>query len=365
MARETWGSIRKLPSKNFQASYMWKGKRQNAPVTFSTKTQAREWLARQRAAIAGGEEPRARKIDSSKTMQQLFTTWMSEREADGISPGTVRTYISRWNKHLKPDLGDVEARDLTPDFLEQWDQTKGWATAHVRRNAHLVLSSFLTWCVKSGYMGRNPRPESTVLSKPPRGKTEPKVLTGEQVSQIIALMPEPLGIAVDLAAWCALRFGEIAALRRCDIDLEQGVVHVRASIKRGIGGEQTRGAVKTEAGRRSVAIPPKCLERVRMHMDTHVLPGDEALVVHMLDQPDKWLTNKSLHTFFDPACKAVGVEDVRFHDLRHTGLTMAGRAGATLAELMHRAGHSDVKAVMIYQHASMERDHMLAAKLEG
>lgn len=63
--------------------------------------------------------------------------------------------------------------------------------------------------------------------------------------------------------------------------------------------------------------------------------------------------------------KSLGLEGLRFHDLRHTGLTLAGEAGATLAELMARAGHSDVGAAMIYQHASLERDRALAAKLGG
>ncbi|GAB4083804.1 hypothetical protein GCM10028784_04340 [Myceligenerans cantabricum] len=53
----------------------------------------------------------------------------------------------------------------------------------------------------------------------------------------------------------------------------------------------------------------------------------------------------------------------RFHDLRHTGLTIFAQEGATLAELMRRGGHSDIKVVLRYQHATMERDRELADRM--
>lgn len=364
MAREAWGSIRKLPSKNFQASYVWDGKRYNAPSTFATKSQARSWLARRHGELLSGTLPEPIKRGSDTQLDALFVKWLSERESEGGSPGTIRSYKSRWDAHIKSDLGKVQARHVTSDLVTKWEAGKTWKSPAVRRNALLLLSSFFNWCVKTGHITTKPTLTTGTLHKLPT-RHEPTIVTPDQVQAIMNAMPEPLRIAVDLAAWCALRFGEIAALRRCDVNLDQGLVHVRASIKRGVGGVQTRGTVKTTAGRRTVVIPPKCLERLRDHMDTHVASGDDALVVHMLTSPDKWLTNNSLHRYFDPACAAAGLPGLRFHDLRHTGLTMAGRAGATLAELMHRAGHSDVGAVMIYQHADMERDRQLAAKMEG
>ena len=44
---------------------------------------------------------------------------------------------------------------------------------------------------------------------------------------------------------------------------------------------------------------------------------------------------------------------------------MAAQAGATLAELMNRLGHSDVKAALIYQHAAAGRDAEIARKLSA
>jgi len=58
-----------------------------------------------------------------------------------------------------------------------------------------------------------------------------------------------------------------------------------------------------------------------------------------------------------------GRDDLRIHDLRHTGAVLAAQTGATLAELMSRLGHSTPQAALRYQHAAAERDHEIARRL--
>lgn len=57
---------------------------------------------------------------------------------------------------------------------------------------------------------------------------------------------------------------------------------------------------------------------------------------------------------------AVGLPSFHFHDLRHTGNTLASRTGASLADLMARMGHASTRAAMIYQHTARERDEHIA-----
>jgi integrase len=66
---------------------------------------------------------------------------------------------------------------------------------------------------------------------------------------------------------------------------------------------------------------------------------------------------------FDKARKAIGRPEVTLHDLRHSGLSWAGQAGATGAELMYRGGHGDLKTVARYQHTTAERDADLASRI--
>jgi integrase len=69
------------------------------------------------------------------------------------------------------------------------------------------------------------------------------------------------------------------------------------------------------------------------------------------------------HRYWHGSRAAVDLPELHIHDLRHTGLTLAAQTGATLAEIMRRAGHSTSRAAMIYQHAAEDRDRELAARM--
>ncbi len=88
---------------------------------------------------------------------------------------------------------------------------------------------------------------------------------------------------------------------------------------------------------------------------TMTAPGPDALLFPGRDGVSN-LQPSTLHRHWRMAREAAGRPDLRVHDLRHTGATMAARAGATLAELQQRLGHSSVNAALRYQHAARGRD---------
>jgi len=73
----------------------------------------------------------------------------------------------------------------------------------------------------------------------------------------------------------------------------------------------------------------------------------------------------TLRNAWERAREDAGIPWFKFHDLRHTGLTIFAQQGATLAELLHRGGHSDVDVALRYQHATRERDAALAARMDS
>jgi hypothetical protein len=74
-------------------------------------------------------------------------------------------------------------------------------------------------------------------------------------------------------------------------------------------------------------------------------------------------SNSQMHKAFQQGRPVAGRPDLRFHDLRHTGATLAAATRATLAELMLRLGHSTPQAALIYQHAIRDRDRPIAEAL--
>lgn len=73
------------------------------------------------------------------------------------------------------------------------------------------------------------------------------------------------------------------------------------------------------------------------------------------------LRRSNFRKFWHQARGVVGLPELQFHDLRHTGNTMAAARGASLRELMERMGHSSPRAALIYLHATCERDQKIAA----
>jgi integrase len=66
-----------------------------------------------------------------------------------------------------------------------------------------------------------------------------------------------------------------------------------------------------------------------------------------------------------PAVEQLGLDGLRFHDLRHTAATLAAAAGATTKELMERMGHTSPAVALRYQHVMADRQGAIAAALDG
>lgn len=92
-------------------------------------------------------------------------------------------------------------------------------------------------------------------------------------------------------------------------------------------------------------------------------PGRDALLFPAAADDNLHMAPSTLYKVYYPARKAAGREDLRWHDLRHTGAVLAAQTGATLAELMGRLGHSTPGAAMRYQHAAADRDAEIARRL--
>ncbi|RPF33486.1 phage integrase family protein [Streptomyces sp. TLI_185] len=116
-------------------------------------------------------------------------------------------------------------------------------------------------------------------------------------------------------------------------------------------------APKSEAGKRSVAIPRSIMPVVVAHMKQFAEPGADGRVF----VGAKGATPRNyFNGLWQKACAEVGITGLRFHDLRHTGNTLASQTNASTRELMTRLGHSSTRAALIYQHTSDRREREIA-----
>ncbi|MEU8983975.1 tyrosine-type recombinase/integrase [Streptomyces sp. NPDC048309] len=117
------------------------------------------------------------------------------------------------------------------------------------------------------------------------------------------------------------------------------------------------------AGVRTVAFPASLVPELAQHLAEHAEAGRTGIV--FFGARGGVLRRNNFRRSWLRALAAAGLDDVHFHDLRHTGNTLAATGGATTRELMHRMGHSSVRAALIYQHLVNDRDHQIAAYVDG
>jgi integrase len=153
----------------------------------------------------------------------------------------------------------------------------------------------------------------------------------------------------------------VLGLQRRDIDELHGTVKIALTWLQIANGSAQEGLSKTKAGHCTVNIPPFVVDVLRDHLDRFTGPSPNSWLFS--GEGDNPASPRTLDRAWDTARRATGREDLRFYDLRHTGLTWSAGLGATTAELMHRAGHKSPAAALRYQHATQDRDAVLADAL--
>jgi integrase len=365
VSRRTFGSVRQRGSGRWQARYIGPdGQHYTArtehgrALTFTGKQAADAWLARAYAAIQAGTwrppgapaPPRQAPV----TLRAYAGTWLEGRD---LSPATRKLYKVTLANQILPGLGGTAVTAITPVMVREWHAKLDTGPTQ-KAHAYSLLRTILNTALADDIIAANPcRVRGAGNAKRAR---QIKPATLAELEDIAGSVPPRYRLMILLAAWCALRFGELAELRRADIDVRAGVIRVRRGVIRGDAGEQVKGP-KSEAGKRDVNIPPHLLPAVRAHLAGHTGSGRQDLLFPAANGGH--MAPSSLYAVYRPAAARAGRQDLRFHDLRHTGAVLAAAAGATLAELMARLGHSTVSAAMRYQHAAADRDKAIAEAL--
>ncbi|MHB1008122.1 MAG: tyrosine-type recombinase/integrase [Propionibacteriaceae bacterium] len=338
-----------------------------AAATFDAKDDAVAWLSAERRLIElDAWTPPADRVAvkkaTGKTLRDFSEDWLENRRTKRgpIKPRTKADYRRLLDRHILPVLGDVPLRNISSDRINAWYDALDPGTPTERAHAYQLLRAIFTTAsdAKVRAVPRNPCQVDGggQVSRAHKVRTA----TLDELSTIVENMPERLRLAVLLGAWCALRYGEVAELRRRDVDLRRGLV----DVSRGVtwpDGRPTVGAPKTDAGRREIHIPPHILPIVKSHLAEHTGPQPDALLFPA--SSGGHLHPRTFGKRFDAARAAANRTDLHFHDLRHTGAVLAAQTGATLAELMARLGHSTPGAAMRYQHAASDRDRAIAEAL--
>lgn len=348
------GAVRLLPSGRWQAKHRDDdGALRPAPHTFDTRLDADAWLQAHRqghVSVTPGRLPK------SPTFSEYSTHWLANRE---LKPRTSAEYRRLLDSHLTPTFGRTRLDAITVADVESWYAGMGSGAPTSRARAYGLLRAIFRSAERSDIISKSPC--RIVKGDKAKKSHSTQVPTMAEVDALADAMPGQYRVMVFLAAYCGVRFGELTELRRKDVNLERGTIRVSRAVTR-VGSEYIVSKPKSDAGVRTVAMPRFVTEQLGAHLDSIDRTAPDALL--FVGERGAWLAPSTLYGVYWPARESVGLDSLRWHDLRHCAGTWASQAGASLREVQARLGHSTVAAAMVYQHATPERDADIANALE-
>ena len=339
-----------------------------------------------------------------QTIAEFFEGWLtrtlpSQVAAGHLAASTLDSYADNARKHILPELGHIQLRQLRPSRVREWQaellrkpsgrprrslregetelpppptlspRTVGYCQAILRRAINDAWADSL---VSQNVMSRVPVPKVTEKAA--------RVLTADEQAALLAESSSD-------RLWCywltvlmlGLRRGECLALRWQDIDFEARTIRLGASVQR------LRGEPDPETGRRKGTL-------IRKGMKTEASAGvvgfgdslHEALRAHQREQRAARMRSKawleadlvfttSIGTALEPrgvnrswqkVCERAGVPGARIHDLRHAFGTQLAEAGFHPKVIQKALRHSRMATTEIYVHAAKEVNREVPAAMD-
>jgi integrase len=352
------GHLRRAESRSWEARYRGPDGREHSR-RFRTRREAQAFLERTGADQQRGEwrDPEGAKVLTAAWVDAWWATTVNLRPS---SRARDEAYI---RNHVLPAFGELPLGAITQLDVRAWVadlDASGRAPATVQK-AYQTLSKILRGAVDAGLIAQSP---CRRIGLPRIEREEMRFLGPAEISALAEAIEPRYRAMVLFDAYCGLRLGELAGLRRSRVDLLRRQVRV-TEIAVEVKGELIFGPPMTRAGQRKVPLPRFVADEMAAHLDTYGQPDPGSLVFVGPDggalRASGWRARQ-----WRPAIRAAGLEPLRPHDLRHTAVSLWVAAGASPKQIATWAGHTSVAVVLDrYGHLFPGHEEGVLDRLEG
>jgi integrase len=323
------GTISKYVAKNGVASFQAKVRRKGTPTqtkTFTEKKDAEKWVRAAEAALDRGEVPKPAKPkpDGLNTLADVLRRYR-EKVCPEHKGGWIE--VLKINVWLRQDFAKTPLADLSPSMIAAWrdGRLKEVKPSSCAREMNLLFGAINKARAEWGCS----IPECKV-ARPKSPPHRDRVLTDEEEVVLLtsarASVNPHLAPVIEFGIATAMRAGEIIGLRWADVDKQRRVCRIR---------EAKNGHP------RDVPLSTKALAALES------LDRDTERVFSRL-------TSDTLKHLFSRLVKRCELDNLHFHDLRHTAITRYARAGLNPLKLAVISGHKDIRMLARYTHLKAE-----------
>lgn len=329
---------------HWKASVRHEGKRYTLSSTTRNETARRlKMLLReleQNGVVVKGKKP---------TLQQFCEEWLQTSVKPTTRPRTYQAYEERLRLHVLPTLGRLKLQELTPQHLQRLyarKLDKGMSSGSLN-GIHVVVHRALKQALRWNLVTRNVAEGVDVPQpRPPQGKPLDAAELAIFLEGIRGDAREPLWVTLLLTG---LRFGELAALRWSDVDLDRRVLHVRHTITRQGSKGYEFAEPKTTKSRRVIPLPAAAvvvLRKQRAMTEQHSQAGWAEPDLVFPSSRGTPLREPHVLEAFHALLDRFGLERRRLHDLRGTYATRLFALGNHPRAVQELLGHTSISTTM-------------------
>ncbi|HBH17914.1 MAG TPA: hypothetical protein DDX14_03055 [Cyanobacteria bacterium UBA9579] len=240
-------------------------------------------------------------------------------------------------KTLKAFFNNRKLREITPFLVEKYRLSRikeEKANSTINKEVRLMRRMF-NLAIDNGWTNINPCTSKKVKPLREENKKE-RFFSFEEEQRLLSAcygsnaFLKPIIIT---ALQTGMRKEEILSLKWSNVDLKNGYVTL----------------LKTKNGKkRNIPISSLLMNELK---ELH----ENRLTEYVFTNPFTKERNRDIRGVYETACKRAKIDDLRFHDLRHTAATRMVSAGIDLVVIQEILGHADIKSTMVYSHPVPER----------
>lgn len=235
-------------------------------------------------------------------------------------------------------MAQIKRKDVR-DLVDAASKRSPWQAQEALKLVRMLLNRALD----DELIGRNP---ATGIRAPETDRSRVRVLKPWELEAVAANLPDRWRAFALLGAYASLRWSELVAVKRDDIEIEVRTLRIDEKVVE-VRGRFEWGQPKTKDSARIVHLPEVAVKPLAEHLLRFPPlrgandPRWEGLVFY--GERGGPVRRHVFRPVWDRACRAAGLEGVRPEWLRHTGASLAYAASKDMKAVASRLGHTSTR----------------------
>jgi len=274
-------------------------------------------------------------IKPDRSWQEAAVRWLKETSHKRTHERDKEKL--RW---LDQFFGDRMLSAITRDLIDKVADRKAKESSPANANRYLALIRSILRRARDDWAWIDFAPKVRLFRE---SRKRVRWITREEAARLLAALPDHLRDMAQFALATGLRQSNVSLLRWDQIDMQRQVAWIHPD--------------EAKAGK-AIAVPlnQDALDVLRRRLGQH-----REFVYTYRGKPSKVCSTARWHK----ALAEAGIEDFRWHDLRHTWASWHVQSGTSLQELMELGGWSSYEMVMRYAHLAADHLRVAAGRIEG